>query len=381
LQILRSFSIIAAVVLIIASSNISFKLGNNDASARINGEAPLIDNAFLSIDDQSIFSSLLQTINAQEQEEKIDQEENGKDSDAVMDKEEEQDEEEGGGDSEKESLIEQEQDGSEVQQKQDEIKVDCAQGEHFDSELNSCIPDKEKVCDDDRDNDNDGRVDSEDSDCLHNKNEQEQQNNGNEQENKEKLPAVEEQSLNKKEENKGEENPVSIVEQQQQQQQNNNDISSDSYEAEDRAQNSTQNLTDRHTIATTGTTITTNDNASLNEFHYPANASAAVQDNGYTLKCDPEGAEMLPGEEDSITCTIENKTPKPIELALVCSGLDGTGIECRINGEYPIGKTLVKEMSYTNFSVLLVSRSSPSVPAGSYPFSISSEECINSGLC
>jgi hypothetical protein len=39
---------------------------------------------------------------------------------------------------------------------------------------------------------------------------------------------------------------------------------------------------------------------------------------------------MLPGEEGSINCTIENKNPKPIELVLECSGLEGTGIECNI---------------------------------------------------
>jgi hypothetical protein len=90
---------------------------------------------------------------------------------------------------------------------------------------------------------------------------------------------------------------------------------------------------------------------------------------------------MVPGAEGSILCTIENKTPKPIELVLGCSGLDDTGIECYINGEYPTGTTLVKEMSHTNFSVLVVSRSSPLVPAGSYPFTISAEKCINSDLC
>jgi hypothetical protein len=78
--------------------------------------------------------------------------------------------------------------------------------------------------------------------------------------------------------------------------------------------------------------------------------------------------------EDSITCTIENKTPKPIEMVLECSGLDSTGIECHISGEHPLGTTLIKETSFTNFSVFLVSRSSPPAPVGSYPFTISPED-------
>jgi hypothetical protein len=373
MQLLRVFSIIIALVLIIASSsNISFKSGN-DVNPGINTKAPLIDSILLSIDDKSTFSSLLQTISAQEQEQQeVDQEEDGKDSDPVMEREEEQDR----GDSERESSIgqeqEQEQQDSEKEQEQDKIKEDCGPTEHFDSEVDSCIPDEEKVCDDDRDNDNDGKVDSEDSDCLPNKNEQEQQqSNKEEQEDKEKLPGGgEELSLDNEKDNNYRENPVSIEEQ-------NNSTSSDGHNTEDKAQNSNQNLTDSNSTAAT---TTSNNNASLDGFDPYANTSAAEEDS-FTLKCHPEGAEMVPGAEDSITCTVENKAPKPIELVLECSGLEGTGIECSINGDYPTGRTLVKEMSDTNFSVLVVSRSSPPVPAGSYPFTISAELCINSDLC
>ena len=366
MQLLRVFSIIIALVLIIASSsNISFKSGN-DVNPGINTKGPLIDSILLSIDDKSTFSSLLQTISAQEQEQhEVDQEENEKDSDSIMEREEEQDR----GDSERESSIgqEKEQQDSEKEQKQDEIKKeDCGPTEHFDSEVDSCIPDHEKVCNDDRDND-DSRVDSEDSDCLSNKNDQEQQDNKHQE--KEKLLAGEEEpSLDNKENNNGGKNPVPIEEQ-------NNSTSSDSHNTEDKAQNSSQNLTNSNSTATTS-----NNNTSLDELHQYANASAAEEDS-FTLNCHPAEAEMVPGAEGSIPCTIENKTPKPIELVLGCSGLDDTGIECYINGEYPTGTTLVKEMSHTNFSVLVVSSSSPPVPAGSYPFTISAEKCVNPDLC
>jgi hypothetical protein len=99
-----------------------------------------------------------------------------------------------------------------------------------------------------------------------------------------------------------------------------------------------------------------------------------------SLKCDPSEVEIKPGEDASINCTVENKTSDPIEIVMECSGLEGTGIKCYINGENPIGRTLT-EMSDTNFSIVLVSRPSPPVTAGSYPFMISVDECINSNLC
>src|ERR671922_622634 len=210
MQLLRVFSIIIALVLIIASSsNISFKSGN-DVNPGINTKGPLIDSILLSIDDKSTFSSLLQTISAQEQEQhEVDQEENGKDSDSIMEREEGQDR----GDSERESSIgqEKEQQDNEKEQKQDEIKKeDCGPTEHFDSEVDSCIPDQEKVCNDDRDNDS--RVDSEDSDCLSNKNDQEQQDNKH-QEKEKLLVGEEEPSLDNKENNNGGKNPVPIEKQ------------------------------------------------------------------------------------------------------------------------------------------------------------------------
>lgn len=70
MQPLRVFSIIIAVLIIIASSsNISFKPGN-DVNNGINTRVShIIDSILLllSIDDKTIFSSFLQTISAEEQ--------------------------------------------------------------------------------------------------------------------------------------------------------------------------------------------------------------------------------------------------------------------------------------------------------------------------
>jgi hypothetical protein len=371
--LLTVFSIVALVfiiIIIIASSgNISFTLGEDINNTVTNSKAPTVDSILLLLftdHNSSIFSSLLQTISAQEE---VNEQENRTDSDAAVKRggEEEQD----SGDSERRSSIAQEQEknsSEEDVQKQDETKEDCRRGEYFDSEVDSCMPDQEKVCGYDRDNDS--RVDSQDLDCLPNRNEQEQHDNKEEPHDKEKLSTGEEASLDNKESDKGGENPISM-EQQNNNTSSNNNASSGSSDTEDKAQNS-QNLTDSHT------TTTTHNNASLNEFHY-ANDSAA--EDGFTLMCHPAETKMLPGEEGSITCTIENKTPKPIAMVLECSGLNGTGIECYINGERPTETTLIKEMSYTNFSVLLVSRSLPPVSAGSYPFTISAEECMNSDVC
>jgi hypothetical protein len=119
-------------------------------------------------------------------------------------------------------------------------------------------------------------------------------------------------------------------------------------------------------------------NASSGE-HSNTNGSV-IEEATFTLKCNPTDIQMMPGTESSILCTAENKIPEPIELAIGCLGLDGTGVECYINGEdSPTGTILLKELSDTNFSMLIASESSPPVPVGSYPFSINAE-CTNTNL-
>lgn len=372
MQQLRLFSIIIALLIIIASSsNTSFKPDNEVNHGVDKRVYYIIDSILLlSIDDKPIFSSLLQTISAEEQlQQEVNQEEDGKDSDSVMEGEEEEDT----GQSERESSMGQEQEDqdSEENQIQDEKNENCRDEEHFDSGINSCMPDEEKVCDDDTDNDNDGKVDLEDLDCLHNNKIQQvqQQNNEEERGEKEKLPRKEEPSSDYEKDNNDSENPGSTEEKN-----NNNTSSSDGYVTQSKAQNNSQNLTNSHS-----TTTTNKNNASFNWFHHYGNASAPAD--SFTLNCHPAEAEMEPGAESSITCTIENKTPNPIELILECSGLEGTGIQCSINGEHTTGTTLAKEMSDTNFSVFIVSASSPAAPPGSYPFTISAETCIDSELC
>jgi hypothetical protein len=370
MQLLR-VSIITALVFIIASSNISFK-SHNDVNPGTNREASLIDSILLYIDDKSTFSSLLQKISAQEQEEteQLDEEEEDRnDSNAIMkEDEEEQQQDERESDKTKSSL--EQEDSEKEQQKQDEIKEDCRQEENTDSEIGSCIPDdeeKKEVCSDDRDN-YEGRMYSEHSECSPNKNEQEER-----QENEKGA------SLDNKGDNSSEESPLTMEEQNNNTSSNNNNSSSDVADIEDKAENSSQNSTDRHSTERRTTKTTTNNSASINGSQQLANASTA-RDNSFILNCNPAETKMLPGEKGSIICTIENKTPKPIALVLACSGLQGTGIECNINGDSHTERIL-KEGSHTNFAVLLVSHSSPPVTAGSYPFTISAELCINSDLC
>jgi hypothetical protein len=117
---------------------------------------------------------------------------------------------------------------------------------------------------------------------------------------------------------------------------------------------------------------------SFNEFRNLTNGSAL--EDRLSIKCHPTEIEVEPGEDASINCTVENKTADLMEIVMECSGLEGTGIECHINGEYPIVRTLTG-MSDTYFSINIVSSSSPPVSAGSYPFIITLDECISSDLC
>jgi hypothetical protein len=121
----------------------------------------------------------------------------------------------------------------------------------------------------------------------------------------------------------------------------------------------------------------TNNNASRD---YNVIGSIAPTEASFALKCNPLEIKLEQGKEGSFTCDIANNTNKTIELALECSGLHGTGIECHINGEQQqrIEKILVKDMSDKSFPVFMVSRSVPPVPAGVYQYTISAE-CSNTG--
>jgi HYR domain len=91
-----------------------------------------------------------------------------------------------------------------------------------------------------------------------------------------------------------------------------------------------------------------------------------------SLRCHPSEINIAQGTKGSLNCSIQNKSLKAVELILGCSGLSGTGIECLINGENSqTGTILVEQLSDKNFPLLIVSRSSPQVPVGSYPFTIS----------
>jgi hypothetical protein len=264
--------------------------------------------------------------------------------------------------------------GDEVQ-REEEVEEECASGEHFDFDVYACMPNEEKVCDDGRDNDNDDKVDSEDSDCQTNEKQMNQEHNEEEGE-IEKL--VEMEKSGDKEEDNNDENSSFPLELR-----NNETVSLDDYMTEDKVQNS-ENLTDIHSAALVATTSNNTNNASSGEDYngedYNINGSV-IEKPTFILKCHPTDIQMMPGTERPIYCTAENKLPEPIELTIGCLGLDGTGVDCFIEGENsPTRTILLKVLSDTIFSILISSESSPPVPVGSYPFSINAE-CTNTNLC
>jgi uncharacterized membrane protein len=102
----------------------------------------------------------------------------------------------------------------------------------------------------------------------------------------------------------------------------------------------------------------------------------ATAGSNFTLDCNPLRIKILQGSDGSITCSVQNKIPKPIELTLECSGLEGTGIECFVNANNKDKTTeviLVREMSERDFSVHMTSSTSIPPPEGLYPFTISAQ--------
>jgi hypothetical protein len=261
--------------------------------------------------------------------------------------------------------------GNEVQ-REEEVIEECGSGEHFDFDVDACVLDEEKVCDDGRDNDNDDKVDSKDSDCQTNEKQMEQENNREEDEEETEKLVKEEKRVDKEEDNNdGNSSPLLGLG-------TNGTVSLNDYITQDKAQYS-QNLTDIHSTALVATTSNNTNNASSGQ-HYNINGSI-IEEATFNLKCHPTDIQMMPGTERSIFCTAENKIPEPIELAIGCLGLEGTGVECFIDREAsPTGTLLLEELSDTNFSILISSESSPPVPVGSYPFSINAE-CTDTNLC
>jgi hypothetical protein len=408
MKLLRVFSVITVVLVIVSISNFisSLRINDNDINSGI-GSSSLIENSFLlSTDGKSSFSaSLLQPTIAQEQEEQgaeqqeegrgeeeEEQEENGKDSDMVVEKSEGQDEVQ----SESEPYTEQDEQKSsqeerlprergegegeeEEPQEGAQIKADCERGEHFDSGIDVCIPDREKVCDDQIDNDRDGEVDSKDLDCLLAKNEQEQQEHDNLNEHHENEKLTQEEgiivNLNNEQENNTKKIPMTLKQQDNNIFQNDS-TSSASHGTVNGAQNN-QNLTNSNSsVAVRDIINNNNNNALLNKSLSSSNASAA-EDN-LTLTCPPGGITMVPGTQATLTCTLESKGDQPENLMIDCSGLQSSRIECYIDGQYLTKRTLINPMSHIDFSIVLVSEYVPPTAAGTYPFDISVAKCNNS---
>jgi hypothetical protein len=166
---------------------------------------------------------------------------------------------------------------------------DCASGEHFDFDVDTCVPNEEKVCDDGRDNDNDDKVDSEDSDCQTSEKQMEQENNREEDEDIARL-AEEEKRIDKEEDNnEGHSSPHLELG-------TNETISLNDYITQDNANNS-QNLTNIHSTALVVTTSNNTNNASSGQ-NYNINGSI-IEEATFNLKCHPTDIQMMPGTERS----------------------------------------------------------------------------------
>jgi hypothetical protein len=399
MQILRVLSIMTLVVIIGATSNNIFSLKSNYKNVDTGIQSSSIIGGIFSYDNDKFVSSssLLQTTSAQEQEEEQgaeqQREEEGEENenenpDAVDEKGEEQDEANG----EREpSTEQQQQEGSskeeslqieEQPQEQEQIKSDCRPGEHFDSEVDLCIPDQENICDDDKDNVGDSKIGSKDSDCLPNKIEEEQleqdnNNNLNEQDESEK--SLEEEvivPLDDEQENNLSKKPITL-ERQDNNTSPSNSISPGGYDLVNRGQEN-QNLTNSDSKGMPENNNNTNSTSLIEPL---SSSAASVEEDGFILTCNPGGVTMIPGEHASLTCTLENKGNKTENMVIDCSGLQASGIGCYVDGQYLSKKSLIKQMSSINFSILLVSESAPPTPAGTYPFDISVVKCTNSTQC
>ena len=131
------------------------------------------------------------------------------------------------------------------------------------------------------------------------------------------------------------------------------------------------NPAQRNSSITQPSNYTKSDNNTSNKTTKAINSSIIATEGPFPLKCPQQGIKVESQRDGSMTCFVTNKNHKSVEVILKCSGLDGTGIECGINRESSAARILVKEMSDTDFSVNAVTRSSPPVPPGIYPFSIS----------
>jgi hypothetical protein len=127
-----------------------------------------------------------------------------------------------------------------------------------------------------------------------------------------------------------------------------------------------------------------NENQSTITNNSKTNSSVPISEKSINFGCQPNDLEIVQGTEGTMMCTIENNNPDATEVSVECSGLDGTGIECFIDGEDTQKAIfLIEDDSRKKFPIHIVSSSSPLVSIGTYPFVISGD-CTknpNSGSC
>jgi hypothetical protein len=86
------------------------------------------------------------------------------------------------------------------------------------------------------------------------------------------------------------------------------------------------------------------------------------------FECDPIEIFIVKGNTGSMSCAIQNNSPKAVEMELECSGFVVAEIKCMINKSTKTVAILIKEHSEISFTVDIVSKSS--APLGSYLFKI-----------
>ena len=95
------------------------------------------------------------------------------------------------------------------------------------------------------------------------------------------------------------------------------------------------------------------------------------------FECNPTEMSIVKGNTASMSCAIQNNSPKSIKMKLECSGFAIGEIACIINKSSSKAEAiLIREHSEVNFTVDIVSKSS--TPLGSYSFNINAlcYECM-----
>jgi hypothetical protein len=141
------------------------------------------------------------------------------------------------------------------------------------------------------------------------------------------------------------------------------------------------NKKDKHGVDTQDLREDNSTNGSSNSKESQDNDNSTSSKSSLSLKCEPPDVKVIEGVKSSITCIVKNKTQKTLDIALECSGLEGTGVDCYVNGEHDRTRNLIiKEMSSESFPIVMSITSPAKIPIGSFPFTISAN-CKGNDVC